>query len=178
MRIRPAGSDSKVEMQMTPMIDMVFQLLIYFLFTFRISTAEGDLNIKLPKQPDAPVEENLVMPLVVALHADEVGNLRELAITTRGLTRAIPVVPGSAPSARDAFASLLEEVKQYVGRETGPNSLRTKVEARISFDYHLHYRYVIDAMTNVSGYREGREIVRLIEKVHFEKAKPPEAKQP
>jgi biopolymer transport protein ExbD len=174
MRLKRAATESRVELQMTPMIDMVFQLLIYFLFTFRITATEGDFNIKLPKlTEEQPVNNDPVAPLVVALRSDDAGNLRELAITTRASTRTIPVVPGDRASAREAFAALLNEVKQYVGRETGPNSLRTKIEARISFDYNLQYRYIIDAMTNLSGYREGREIVRLIEKIQFDKAKQP-----
>ncbi len=84
------------------------------------------------------------------------------------------VVPGDRANARAAFAALLSDVKQYVGQEMGPNSLRSQVEARISFDFNLHYRYVIDAMTNVSGYRDSRgQVVRLIEKVSFERAKQP-----
>jgi biopolymer transport protein ExbD len=161
-------------MQMTPMIDMVFQLLIYFLFTFRITTTEADFNLKLPVAVDDAESPGLVAPLEVALRSDESGNLRELVVSTSNSARILPVVPGNRESARAAFATLLSEVKQYVGRETGPGSLRSQVEARISFDYNLHYRYVIDAMTNVTGYRDSQgQVVRLIEKVNFARAKQP-----
>ncbi len=50
MRIRKTGSGlgDKIELQMTPMIDVVFQLLIFFMFTFKIATQEGDFNVKMP----------------------------------------------------------------------------------------------------------------------------------
>ncbi len=49
MRIRHGYTAlDKVEMQMTPMIDIVFQLNIFFLFTFKIVLPEGDFNIRMP----------------------------------------------------------------------------------------------------------------------------------
>ena len=49
MKIRHIGTtDEKIELQMTPMIDIVFQLLIFFIMTFKIVAQEGDFNIKMP----------------------------------------------------------------------------------------------------------------------------------
>src|SRR5437660_1412822 len=158
MHLRTRVGESRVEMQMTPMIDMVFQLLIYFLFTFRISAVEGDFNIKLPKAVP-PVDAPVMLPFTVQLKGDEAGNLRQVITPSR----VIAVTPGDRASARAAFASLLADVKDFVGQDTGPNSLRTKAEARISAD-NLHYRYVIDAITHISGYRQGGQTVRLIER--------------
>ena len=45
---RPHDRGQKVELQMTPMIDIVFQLLIFFIITFKIVAPEGDFNIKMP----------------------------------------------------------------------------------------------------------------------------------
>src|SRR6185503_11907614 len=42
------GAEPGVSIDMTPMIDIVFQLLSFFIFTLRISTQEGDFNIKMP----------------------------------------------------------------------------------------------------------------------------------
>ena len=67
----------------------------------------------------------------------------------------------------------MADVKDYVGKDTGPNSLRFKAEARLSADFNLHYRYVIDAITSVSGYREGNQTVRLIQNIQFDPPKPP-----
>ena len=42
------GEDQKISIDMTPMIDIVFQLLSFFIFTLKISAQEGDFMIKMP----------------------------------------------------------------------------------------------------------------------------------
>jgi len=37
-----------VELPITPMLDMTFQLLVFFLFTFRPPALEGQLDFALP----------------------------------------------------------------------------------------------------------------------------------
>ena len=60
MRIRHVSAPQKIELQMTPMIDIVFQLLVFFVMTFKIAAMEGDFNIKMPAaapsqgMPDEP----------------------------------------------------------------------------------------------------------------------------
>ena len=49
MKIRNTdGKGEKIELQMTPMIDIVFQLLVFFIMTFKIVAMEGDFNIRMP----------------------------------------------------------------------------------------------------------------------------------
>ncbi|MDF7798037.1 biopolymer transporter ExbD [Pontiellaceae bacterium B1224] len=49
---RFSGTDSDIELSMTPMIDVVFQLLIYFLVTFSTADVLARLDISRPA-PDA-----------------------------------------------------------------------------------------------------------------------------
>ena len=42
---------------MTPMIDMVFQLLIFFILTLNIVDPEGDFNLRLPKPGSAQAQQ-------------------------------------------------------------------------------------------------------------------------
>ncbi|MBN2498671.1 MAG: biopolymer transporter ExbD [Deltaproteobacteria bacterium] len=52
MNFQPAGQgDEEVILEMTPLIDMVFQLLIFFLLTttFAINVKEGGLELDLPR---------------------------------------------------------------------------------------------------------------------------------
>ena len=57
MQIRNANkAGEKIELQMTPMIDIVFQLLVFFIMTFKIVSMEGDFNIRMPAaSPYGPV---------------------------------------------------------------------------------------------------------------------------
>ena len=42
------NKNEKIELQMTPMIDIVFQLLVFFIMTFNVVAQEGDFNIRMP----------------------------------------------------------------------------------------------------------------------------------
>jgi len=58
MRRRRKADSSAVEMQMGPMIDMVFLLLVFFMVTAKPMKPEGDINIGLPgtAEQDEPLE--------------------------------------------------------------------------------------------------------------------------
>src|SRR5215213_1934592 len=56
------------EPDMTPMIDIVFQLLAFFMFTINLSSTETDQRVTLPsselaKPPDAPYDHPLTIHL-------------------------------------------------------------------------------------------------------------------
>jgi len=164
---KSSKSDEKIEMQMTPMIDMVFQLLIYFLVTFKISVQEGEFNIKMPKAASSgPPDPVQLPPFAITLRADDAGNLRSLSTPSQNLT------VSDRNSARVAFAQLLGEVKDFCGQGNDANAFKEKLEAKISADPNLHYRYIISTITNVSGYRDrDGQIVRLIQNIQFEPPK-------
>ena len=48
VKFKKRGLPDKIPIDMTPMIDIVFQLLTFFCMTLRVSEAEGDFNIKMP----------------------------------------------------------------------------------------------------------------------------------
>ncbi|MEX0712744.1 MAG: biopolymer transporter ExbD [Pirellulales bacterium] len=160
MRIRKSAAHrvDKVEIQMTPMIDIVFQLLAFFLMTFKITTLEGDFNIKMPAQaPSAgPVE---FPPLRVQLVADAQGNLAAIRLGDRPLT---------------GFDALHREILGLVGSPTGPNPLAGQLEVELDADYNLRYVNTVDAITAISGYvNKDGHVVKLIEKLRFTPPEPP-----
>ena len=66
------------------------------------------------------------------------------------------------------FTALRSAVLQQVG--TGaPAEGEDGPEIEIDTDYNLQYGYVIQAITAVSGYKNGDQVVKLIEKVKFAK---------
>ena len=86
MKIRKTGSaESKVNLEMTPTIDVVFQLLIFFMFTFKIVTVEGEFAITMPAAEQgsaAPTSENITaLPdIQVQLLAGENGDLAAIQV--------------------------------------------------------------------------------------------------
>lgn len=162
MKIRKsaAAGNDKVEMQMTPMIDIVFQLLTFFLMSFKIATQEGDFNIKMPlaaAAASAAVEP--LPPIRVRLTADGNGNLSGIAMGERQLRN---------------FKELHTQIMQMVGTDTGPNSLAAQAEVELDCDYNLRYENVVSAITSISGYVDPQgHIVKLIEKLKFAPPKAP-----
>ena len=162
MKIRNYDKEhDKIELQMTPMIDIVFQLLVFFIMTFKIVTQEGDFNIKMPlaavqqSNPEPPS----VPPVKIRLRASEEGILAAVVMNDR-------VMPGDTVG--DKFTYLHNEILGMLGDEVGPGSLQEEAEVEFDCDYGLHYRYVIEAITSVSGYinQEG-QTVKLVERIKF-----------
>ncbi|HLA83775.1 MAG TPA: biopolymer transporter ExbD [Thermoguttaceae bacterium] len=68
MRIGERHQASAVELDMTPMIDMAFQLISFFLFALNFAGADMDERIRLPiselaKPPEAPFESPITLQL-------------------------------------------------------------------------------------------------------------------
>ena len=159
MKIRKsatAGVD-KVEQQMTPMIDIVFQLLTFFLFSFKIASPEGDFNIKMPVASQTPMELDPTLPIKVRLRADASGNLASIAMNDRDLGT--------------DFKQLQIQIISIVGGDAGPGSAADTTECELDCDYNLRYEQVIEAIEAVTGYIEGNQIVKLIQRIRFAPAR-------
>ena len=155
MKFRHTDRREHIVLQMTPMIDIVFQLLVFFVFTFKIVLPEGDFNIRMPSATAGNVSEPSETPLLkVRLEANAD---RELASLQLGDLK----FGGNAP-----FAQLQAEIRSLVADAGGPGSADQEVE--IDADFDLKYRYVINAITAITGYvDENGQRHKLVEKVRF-----------
>ncbi len=61
MNLSEQYDDAKMELQISPLIDVVFLLLIYFIVTARIIKKEGDIPFMLPA--DVPTVEMIEIPV-------------------------------------------------------------------------------------------------------------------
>ena len=161
MKIRETDSreDDKIELQMTPMIDIVFQLLIFFIMTFKIVTQEGDFNVKMPLAAAAGAEvDPSALDMTLRLTANGEGELTGIQLNDKSF---------------EQFDDLHLYVISLVGGDQ-PDSFRESAEIEIDADYQLKYAYVIEAVTAVTGYRnDNDDIVKLIEKIRFSPPKTP-----
>jgi biopolymer transport protein ExbD len=162
MKIRHSagGLSDKVEQQMTPMIDIVFQLLTFFIMTFKIATVEGDFSIKMPLAAPSqgqPDPEQLLPPIRIRITAGADGGYSSIRLGERTL---------------GSFEQLHNEIISIVGTDSGPGSLAEAAEVELDVDYNLRYEYVISAVTAVSGRVEQGRIIKLIEKVKFAPPRP------
>jgi len=92
---RRAGPPIEVQFPVTPMLDMAFQLLAFFVLTFQTPTAETRLDLYLPSAPaalpgsseglatQAPTRRadlDLENDLWIKAEADDLGDLKSLAL--------------------------------------------------------------------------------------------------
>ena len=144
-------------MMMTPMIDVCFQMLIFFVANMRILSPEGNFNIDMPTaaaQPGITADDAQIPPVKVRILADKDGNLAGIMMGQRKL---------------GSFQDLRQEMKQICGMDRGPAAATETPEVDFECDYGLKYRYVVEAVTAVTGYvsNDDRTIVRMIEKIRF-----------
>ncbi len=93
-RYRP-GPPDEVAFPVTPMLDMAFQLLAFFIFTFKPPSAETHLDLDLPATPVAlpaatqgtaqptparNVDTDLENDLLIRAEADDLGDLKTLKL--------------------------------------------------------------------------------------------------
>jgi biopolymer transport protein ExbD len=150
------GASDKVELQMTPMIDVVFQLLAFFIMTFKIVAMEGDFNIKMPSAAPNPgnPDEMPTQPVRISLNSDGKGNLASVQYNEQTL--------GSVSEIRGKIIAL-------VGNDA---ELRKNQEVEIHASYDLHYHYTLEAVSQVSGFVSDGKPVTLIEKIKFSRPRP------
>ena len=86
-RRRKESKGEKLETNMSAMIDIVFQLLIFFMLTLKIVEPEGDFNINMPAQgqPTASDEIPPFPDIKVKLRANPDGTLSGLFFGSRNL---------------------------------------------------------------------------------------------
>jgi len=155
MKIRNRGEAEKSSLNMTSMIDVVFLLLIFFVMTFKIVELEGDFSVRMPLAgSDSMTMDPTDLPLKLRLQADENGKLTSMALNEISLGT--------------DFDQLRANVVDLIGT-TAPVEGEEGPEIEIDTDYNLRYEYVIRSITAVSGYKQGNEVVKQIEKIKFAK---------
>jgi biopolymer transport protein ExbD len=144
----------KVDLNMTPMIDIVFLLMAFFIMTLKIVSLEGDFDIKMPRGASAGPAPLIAIP--VRLTADPQGALSGIRIGDRDLAD---------------FDELRAAVRDLLGGSQpggGPSGDDADVEIEIDADPTLRYAYTIEAVTAVTDYiGPDRRVVPLARKIKF-----------
>lgn len=134
-----ADSDVQTDLPITPMLDMSFQLLAFFVFTFKPTPSEGQITLYLPKLDGNPDTQQIIpddKPIepkkeyTVIVRAAE-GTIASIDFRDEGA----PEPLGTSP------ARLLERLKQIPKPTDGP-APNVKIEA----DDNLGYASLVQLM--------------------------------
>ncbi|QDT65850.1 ExbD/TolR family protein [Calycomorphotria hydatis] len=165
MKFRHTGNKGeKIEPAMAPMIDVVFQLLIFFMLTLKIIEPEGDFNINMPIGQASQTPDEPPPPAIkVRLKANEEGQLAVLELNRR------PLGNGAA-----SFQRLNGEILRMLGNPNDPAN--DDLEVEIDADYNLDYRYTVEAISAVRGRLDPKsgQVVSYVEKIKFAPPRRPE----
>jgi biopolymer transport protein ExbD len=143
MQIRSRGAaPAKVDVQLTPMIDVVFQLLAFFLVTFRVAAVEGDFSLKLPRTDLGRGTGGWSEQIAVRLIAAPDGDLRQ--VTT---------ADGIGFAGRDSAAGF-RTLSAHIARQVAAARAagQAEPEVRITADDGLRYEFIIDAVAAASTF--------------------------
>jgi biopolymer transport protein ExbD len=156
--MRLTSSDpEEIKLNMTAMIDIVFQLLVFFIMTFKVVEMEGDFNIRMPlATTDATtVEETLPDIIMVELRAGDNGNINSIFVDDQSFID------------ENMFINLTNYIENRVAAEGDPE-LAGETEIEFDIDYGLKYTYTVKAIEAVSGKIDPDGTVKkLIEKIKF-----------
>lgn len=156
MKVRGSRAPDKIEMQMSAMIDVVFQLLIFFMLTLKIVEPEGDFSVNMPIG-QSPTTSDDPPPVVINVKMTSnpaTGWMESLRIGNKELFANIRVQSDDPEQAQQlraekAFESLNNEILKAIGSPDSPLSEDQEVE--IDSDYELNSKYLINAIGACRG---------------------------
>ena len=149
----------ETKLNMTAMIDIVFQLLVFFIMTFKVVAMEGDFNVKMPLATTDPEQSVIdVFPdlIIVEILAGPNGNINSIIVDSN-----------ETLDDENMFKDLTTLVEQRIAAEGDPEEA-SETEVEFDIAYNLKYRFTVQAIEAVSGrVQPDGSIKKLIQKVKF-----------
>lgn len=166
MKLGRRRKSEDLKINMTAMIDIVFQLLIFFILTFKVAALEGDFEVKMPLASTNPASMDEVLPTVIHVGLRAGVNRDIASIDIDDGTQALTFTQA------DMFQQLTGFVESVVAREGDP-SMASEVEVEFDIDSELRYRFTVKGIEAVSGrVLPDGTVKKLVSKIKF--TQPPE----
>ncbi len=155
-RRQSSGVQEEVELNMAAMLDMAFQLLAFFILTFKPSEVEAQISMRMPKEKavtqgttvnlDIKKEddsESFDLPLDVMVAANPDGGIEYVKIGTHEFRDA---------SAEGFYPSVTAKIASIVGM-SGCDGVRVSVSDSLKYEYLMHIVDICAQQTLPSGDR-------------------------
>ena len=161
MKFKARESNAEeLQLNMTAMIDIVFQLLVFFIMTFKVTAMEADFNIRMPSVSSEPSIFKIEPVVIeVALKADSDRRLSRIDVEV------INSGQGSSYSGKNQYTQLTTFVENVITQESDPS--QGGVEVEFDIDESLRYAYTVKAIEAVFGKIEDGKVSKLVENIKF-----------
>ena len=146
------GSET-VELNLAAMLDMAFQLLTFFILTFKPSPVEGQINLKLPPPQPVAGMKNAAKAGDNEANKDPVQNLNSLIVTIFS-TPGGRLATMSVGEANVAGVTALDgRLKQVLGPESGASfdQVILQVASKLKYDELMKVVDVCTKQTLANG---------------------------
>ncbi len=96
MNLHKHYEEDKMELQIAPLIDVVFLLLIYFMVTASLIKKEGDISFMLPANVPAEEMQDIPVEVLIEINADDTVQMEGLRFASedRNLDELVSQVQG------------------------------------------------------------------------------------
>ena len=123
MKFRDTNVQQGAELELAPMVDVVFLLLIFFIVTWQFARFERDMDISVPAAEETTDEPRNVGEIIVNVRTDgsivlnglEVSE-EELLAKLKSISEAYPdqavILRGSSEANFQAIINVLDEIKK------------------------------------------------------------------
>ena len=123
MKFRDTNAQQGAELELAPMVDVVFLLLIFFIVTWQFARFERDMDISVPAAEETTDEPRNVGEIIVNVREDgsivlnglEVSE-EELLAKLKSISEAYPdqavILHGSSEANFQAIINVLDEIKK------------------------------------------------------------------
>lgn len=134
-RRRPGTDHVQPDLPITPMLDMSFQLLAFFIMTFKPAPTEGQIALTLPKDeaatsgPTVPtvLDDNKPAHFIVRVTADDNGRIEQMTLSEEGS----PALPKDLGANVEAFRDELAAVSRQLAAQQKTGKLTLELGDRL-----------------------------------------------
>ncbi len=168
---RQEDKPTEVTLPITPMLDMAFQMLFFFIATFNpVAASEGQMDLSLPAKSEAAAPDPKDVRPKAESHTVEVDIPTDVTISLRGLqvlkyagevssititTTAGPqLLKGADKEKREA--ELLKQLKQLKASRKDADAKKKPPNARVEAEVNIRWSEVVKIMDIC--YKEGFQI--------------------
>jgi biopolymer transport protein ExbD len=147
-RKRKGEPGPEVELPITPMLDMAFQLLVFFIFTYHPSSLEVQMEMSLPAAGEAKAQDAKdVDPNKISdSEIEEPAQITVIAKTQLGGTQTGALSQMVVDGLSKITLSNVKELSAHLRKLKGDQQLTSKEKISIQADSGLRWSHVVEIM--------------------------------